>query len=263
MVYVGTKGGHVDGFGITGAAALKSGGTASSPTPRHSATSARHATLTATRTVTVTGASVAAASTPDPFTISQVTRDAGRRRHGDRREVPSHPAQGRRAAGTGEVRAGRGRAAPTGAVVLHHSAGPAGTVSVPLDRQTASSTGLFATSPSIAFVLIDQRRRDLERPVGINVVGDTSIVNGGDTPVRVTSVKAPPARSRSPALPKAGTVIKPGAGDPGSGRVHARRGSATANSSFTITTNTGQTVTVTLTGTGLKPVTKFAAVPAR
>ena len=30
-----------------------------------------------------------------------------------------------------------------------------------------------------------------------------------------------------------------------------------------MTTNTGQTVTVTLSGTGLKPVTKFAAVPSR
>ena len=99
-------------------------------------------------------------------------------------------------------------------------------------------------------------------PVGLNSWATTSIVNGGDTPVRVTSVKAPTGPYTAAGLPAAGTVIKPGAAIPVQVE-YSPTLVGTAPGSFSVTTNTGQTVTVTLSGTGLKPVTKFAAVPSR
>ena len=99
-------------------------------------------------------------------------------------------------------------------------------------------------------------------PLGINDWEETSIVNGGDTPVRVTSIKAPSGQYTVAGLPKPGTVIKPGQAIPVQGEFTPTQLGA-VNSSFTITTNKGQSLTVTLTGTGLKPIIKFASVPAQ
>ena len=99
-------------------------------------------------------------------------------------------------------------------------------------------------------------------PLGINVWEVTSIVNGGDTPLRVTSVKAPSGQYTVAGLPKPGTVIKPGQAIPVQGEFTPTQIGA-VNSSFTITTNKGQSLVVTLTGTGLKPITRFASVPAQ
>ncbi len=99
-------------------------------------------------------------------------------------------------------------------------------------------------------------------PLGINDWEVTSIVNGGDTPIRVTSVKAPSGQYTVAGLPAPGTVIKPGEAIPVQGEYTPTKLGA-ANSSFTINTSKGQRLTVTLTGTGLKPVIKFASVPAQ
>src|SRR5215470_15373634 len=72
MVYVGNRDGSVYGFGITGAAALKSSGTAQFNDTALGSATTKHVSVTATRTVTVTGASVSAASTPAPFTLGEV-----------------------------------------------------------------------------------------------------------------------------------------------------------------------------------------------
>ena len=73
MVYVGTRDGNVYGFGITGGAALTRSGTAQFSDTAVGAAAVKHVALTATRTVTVTGATVSAASSPAPFTLGQVT----------------------------------------------------------------------------------------------------------------------------------------------------------------------------------------------
>jgi hypothetical protein len=99
-------------------------------------------------------------------------------------------------------------------------------------------------------------------PLAINVWAETSIVNGSDTPLRVTAVNAPTGQYTVAGLPKPGTVIMPGQAIPVQGEFTPTRLGA-ANTSFTITTNKGQHLTVTLSGTGIKPIIKFASVPAR
>ena len=91
---------------------------------------------------------------------------------------------------------------------------------------------------------------------------NTTLVNGGDTPVRVTSVQAPTGRYSAAGLPKVGTVIKPGEAIPVQAQFTPAN-AGTATGSFTVTTSKGPAVTVTLSGIGLRPVDKFASVPAQ
>ncbi|HEY2305609.1 MAG TPA: hypothetical protein VGI05_07000 [Streptosporangiaceae bacterium] len=258
MVYVGTRGGNVYGFGITSGAALKSGGTATfADTAVHSANTAA-ATVTATTTVTVTGASLSAVTEPDPFTISKVTVT----RHGGGTAAATFPVT----LDAGDMLRAQVKFTPgavggtAGAVSFATSAGPSGTVSVPLIGD-GIRTGLYASVTHLALVF-DNNRVISNVPVGLNSWATTSIVNGGDTPVRVTSVKAPTGQYTAAGLPTVGTVIKPGAAIPVQVE-YSPTLVGTAPDSLSVTTNTGQTVTVTLSGTGLKPVTKFAAVPSR
>src|SRR5262249_35800499 len=72
MVYVGTRDGHVFGFGRTGAALARSGSAQFQDTPLGSSASKR-VSVTATRAVTVAGASLSAAAMPTPFTLGAVT----------------------------------------------------------------------------------------------------------------------------------------------------------------------------------------------
>src|SRR6516165_653266 len=259
MVYVGTRDGNVYGFGITSAAALQSAGTdAFADTPVHSATTSA-ATVTATRTVTVTGAGLRAMTEPDPFTISRVTVT----RVGGGTATMAFPVTLHK----GDVLRAQVQFAPsavggtTGAVAFTTSAGPAGQVSVPLVAD-GTQAGLFATYPSLSFVLNTNDGVISNVPLGINVWAETSIVNGSDTPLRVTAVKAPTGQYTVAGLPKVGTVIKPGEAVPVQGEFTPTR-LGSADSSFMITTNKGQNLTVTMSGTGRKPITKFASVPAQ
>ena len=259
MVYVATRDGNVYGFGITSGAALKSGGTDTfADTPVHSATTSA-ATVTATRTVTVTGAGLRALTEPDPFTISRVTLT----RQGGGTATVKFPVTLHK----GDVLRAQVKFAPgavggtTGAVAFTTSAGPAGKVSVPLVAD-GTQAGLFATYPSLSFVLNTNDGVISNVPLAINVWAETSIVNGSDTPLRVTAVTAPSGQYTVAGLPAVGTVIKPGEAIPVQGEFTPARLGA-ANSSFTITTNKGQHLTVTLSGTGIKPVIKFASVPAQ
>src|SRR5580704_14807548 len=259
MVYVGTRDGDVYGFGITSGAALKSGGTDTfADTPVHSATTSA-ATVTATRNVTVTGAGLRALTQPDPFTISRVTVT----RHGGTTATVKFPVTLRK----GDVLRAQVKFAPgavggtTGAVAFTTSAGPAGKVSVPLVAD-GTKAGLFATYASLSFVLNTNDGVISNVPLAINVWAETSIVNGSDTPLRVTAVNAPTGQYTVAGLPEPGTVIMPGEAIPVQGEFTPARLGA-ANTSFTITTNKGQHLTVALSGTGIKPVSKFASVPAQ
>ena len=93
MVYLGTRDGNVYGFGITSGAALKSSGSAQFGDTAVGSAATKHVTLTATRTVTVTGASVTAAGHSGALHPGPGHADPGRW-HGGQREVPGHPAQG-------------------------------------------------------------------------------------------------------------------------------------------------------------------------
>jgi outer membrane protein assembly factor BamB len=258
MVYVGTRDGNVYGFGITSGAALTRSGTAQFSDTAVGASAVKHVALTATKTVTVTGATVSAGSSTAPFTLGQVTL--------------THPG-GTPASVTFPVTLSKGdvlRAAvkfAPGAVggaegtVSFTTAGSAAPVSVPLVGN-GTMTGLFATNPAISFV-INQKDGELitNVPVGISDPQMTDIVNNGDKAVTVKSVTPPTGSYRAIGLPKVGTVIKPGEAIP-VGVVFTPQHNVTTNGSFTITPSQGTSVTVSLTGTGLAPFTKFTASPS-
>jgi hypothetical protein len=196
---------------------------------------------------------------PDPFTISRVTLT----RHGGVTAAARFPVTLHK----GDVLRAQVRFAPaavggtTGAVAFTTSAGPSGTVSVPLVAD-GTRAGLFATYPSLSFVLNTNDGVISNVPLDITVWAEASIVNGSDIPLRVTAVKAPTGPYTVAGLPKVGAVIRPGEAIPVQGEFTPARIGAT-DSSFTITTDKGQILTVTMSGTGLKPIIKFAAVPAR
>jgi hypothetical protein len=258
MVYIGTRDGDVYGFGITGAAALKSGGTATFADTAVNSASTAVASVTATRTVTVTGASLHAQTLSAPFTIGRVTVT----RHGGgtaavKFPVTLHKGDVLRA----QVKFAPGAIGGASCAVSFATSGGAGTISVPLVGD-GIRTGLFASSTSLSFVLNTNDGVITNVPVGINSWANTSLVNGGDTPVRVTSVTAPAGRYSATGLPKVGTVIKPGEAIPVQGQFTPTQ-AGTATGSFTVTTNKGPAVTVTMSGIGLRPVTKFTSVPAQ
>ena len=258
MVYVGTRDGNVYGFGITGAAALKSGGSAQFGDTAVGAAATKHVTLTATRTVTVTGASVSAAGASVPFTLGQVTlTPAGGTAASVTFPVTLHNGDVLRAA----VKFAPGTVGGAeGDVTFTTGAGSSAGVSVPLIGN-GTQTGLFATSPAISFVIIDEDGTLITNvPVGTSDPQQTDIVNGGTKPVTVKSVTPPAGTYRATGLPKVGTVIEPGEAIPVQ-IVFTPQHAVTSTGSFTITPSSGASATVSLTGTGLPPVTKFTATP--
>jgi ASPM-SPD-2-Hydin domain-containing protein/putative pyrroloquinoline-quinone binding quinoprotein/putative pyrroloquinoline-quinone-binding quinoprotein len=258
MVYVGTRDGNVYGFGITGGAALKSSGSAQFSDTAVGSSATRQVTLTATTTVTVTGAAVSAGGTSVPFALGKVTL--------------THPG-GKPASATfpvtlhnGDVLRAAVKFAPgaiggaEGAVTFTTSTGSAAPVSVPLIGN-GTQNGLFSTTPAISFNIVEQDGMLITNvPVGTSDPQLTDIVNGGTKPVRVKSVIPPSGTYKAIGLPKAGTVIRPGEAIPVQ-VVYTPNQAVTSNDSFTIIPSSGASATVSLTGTGLPPVSRFTASP--
>jgi hypothetical protein len=258
MVYVGTRDGNVYGFGITGGAALTRSGTAQFGDTAVGSSATKHVTLTATRTVTVTGASVSAGGASVPFTLGQVTlTPAGGTAASVKFPVTLHNGDVLRAA----VKFAPGTVGGAeGDVTFTTGAGSSAGVSVPLIGN-GTQTGLYATSTAISFVIIDEDGTLITNvPVGTSDPQQTDIVNGGTEPVTVKSVTPPAGTYRATGLPKLGTVIEPGEAIPVQ-IVFTPQHAVTSNGSFTITPSSGASATVSLTGTGLPPVTKFTASP--
>jgi hypothetical protein len=258
-VYVGTRDGNVYGFGITGAAALKSSGTTQFQDTAVGSAAVKHVSVAATRTVTVTGATVTAGGTSVPFSLGKVTLT----HPGGKPASVSFPVTLQ----AGDVLRAAVKFAPgtiggaEGVVAFTTGAGSAAGVSVPLIGN-GTQTGLFATSPAISFNIVEQDGMLITNvPVGTSDPQLTDIVNGGTKPVRVKSVTAPTGTYRAIGLPKPGTVIRPGEAIPVQ-IVYTPRHAVTSNDSFTITPSRGASATVSLTGTGLPPVTKFTASPS-
>ena len=260
MVYVGTRDGHVLGFGRTGAAALTTSGSAQFPETPLGSSSSKRVSVTATGTVTVTGASADAESTPDPFTLGLVTltRRGNGTPEGVRFPVTLHK---------GDLLRATAKFAPTlaggadGVVSFTTAAKPAVPVSVPLIGN-GTSTGLFLSNNSLTFHIIEHDGLLIEDvPVGVYVPIVDDLVNAGAKPVTVTSISKPAGPFRVSGLPKAGTIIKPGEALP-LRLVFVPQRAGAASSSMTITASDGTSATVAMTGTGLRPVTNFTASPS-
>jgi outer membrane protein assembly factor BamB len=258
MVYVGTRDGKVLGFGFTGGAALTSGGTAQFHSTPLGSKAGKQVSVTAAKTVTVTGAPVSSPSSPAPFTLGRVSVS----RHGGKPATVAFPVTLHK----GDVLHAAVKFAPAaaggaeGAVSFTTSTGSSPPVSVPLIGD-GTSAGLFATAPSLSFVIVEDSGLTANVPVGLTKPLVTDIVNGGTKPVTITSVKLPSRRYRTVHLPKVGTIIKPGEALPVE-VIFSPQHAVTSNSSLTFTASSGTRVTVTLTGTGLPPVSRFTASPS-
>jgi Abnormal spindle-like microcephaly-assoc'd, ASPM-SPD-2-Hydin/PQQ-like domain len=259
MVYVGTRDGNVYGFGITGAAALTRSGTAQFKDTAVGSSATSHASVTATRTVTVTGATVSAGGTSVPFTLGKVTlTPAGGKPASVTFPVTLHKGDVLRAGVTFTPSAAGGA---EGVLSFATGAGSSAAVSVPLIGN-GTSEGLFMKDSSLSFLIVEQDGMLITNvPVGVMKPVTTDLVNGGTRPVRVTSISLPSGPYKvARGLPKVGTVIRPGEALPVEIEYTPTQ-AVTNNSSLTITGNLGTPATVSLTGTGLPPVTKFTASP--
>jgi hypothetical protein len=256
MVYVGTLDGHVLGFGVTTGAALQRAGTAEfAATPVGSATT-RAATVTASRAVTVTGVSSSAITSPDPFTIGQVTETSP--------GGPPVPVTFPVTLHSGDALHARVRFAPTapggtsGAVSFATTAGPNVTVSVPLIAD-ATRAGLYATAPSLSMLLsLNDGTQVGPVPVGLPEYAVSTIVNGGTTPQRITKISAPGAPFSARFLPRPGTVLRPGQSVTVQ-FVYTPSHAVASTSVLTITGSGGNAAKVSLSGASAPAISKFRA----
>jgi hypothetical protein len=259
MVYVGTRDGHLLGFGVTAGAALGEAKPVTFGQAPVGATAVRDVTVTAAATVTVTGVSATAATSPDPFAVGPVTETGPGVSHGRvtfpvtlrkgdalHAQVSFSPAAPGGAAGGVAFTAGSTALAP---------------VNVPLYGE-GTQAGFYATTSSLSFALVlNDGMTTVPVPVGVTVAQETSIVNGGTSPQTVTSVSGPGGPFNAIGLPRPGTVIKPGQSIAVTVTYTPGR-SGPAVGSFTIKGTRGTSATVTLSGTGQPPATEFTATPA-
>jgi Abnormal spindle-like microcephaly-assoc'd, ASPM-SPD-2-Hydin/PQQ-like domain len=258
-VYVGTRDGHVLGFGITTAAPLGAGTPARFGRGAVGVATSKDVTVTASRKVTVSGVSVTSGTSTDPFTVGKVTETV----KGSTTKTPV----------TFPVTLSRGDAlhapvtftptAPGGAVgslSFGTEARRLPSVDVPLSGD-GTRTGLYATTSALPFALVlNSGTKITNVPVGGTVPMTTDIVNGGTSPERVTSVRAPTGVFSATGLPAPGTIIHPGQSVVVQVTFAPHRAVSYAGS-FTVTGRGGRAVTVDLSGTGLRAVSKFTASP--
>lgn len=258
MVYLGTRDGKVFGFGIKTGAALKPSGTAQFTDTPVGSSATKRVKLTAAKTVTVTGASVATSSTAAPFTLGKLTlTHAGGTPASVQFPVTLHKGDTLRAA----VRYAPTAATGSEGAVSFTTSGSSVPTQISLVGNGVSA-GLSATSPSMNFVIAENDgMRILNVPVGIFKPQVDVIANNGTRPVRITSVKLPAAPFTAVNPPAVGTVIGPGQSIPVD-FVYAPSKAGASTGSITITGTHGASVTVTLTGTGVAARTRFVASPS-
>jgi Abnormal spindle-like microcephaly-assoc'd, ASPM-SPD-2-Hydin/PQQ-like domain len=256
MVYVGTRDGHLLGFEVTAAAALRRSVAARFGDIAVGSAATRAATVIAIRTVTVTGAAVSSATAPGPFTVGPVTETI--------------PGSTKRAPVTFPVtlHAGDALHAPvkfaptapggaTGAVTFTVSGRAAPTV-VPLVG-AGTRTGLYATAPSLAMLLnLNDGTNVGPVPVGQPVYAVTTIVNGGTTPQRLTKISKPGGPFAVRYLPRAGTVLKPGQSVTVQISYRPSRVGAPA-AVLAVTGSSGTRATVSISGKAGTAVSRFTA----
>jgi hypothetical protein len=256
LVYVGTLDGHVLGFGVTAGAALQRAGTGEFGTTAVGSAATRTATVTASRAVTVTGINSSAVTSPDPFTLGQVTETSP-----GGRPVPV----------TFPVSLNRGDAlhapvtfAPTapggtsGAVSFATTAGQNVPVSVPLIAD-ATQAGLYATAPSLSMLLsLNDGTQVGPVPVGLPAYAVSTIVNGGTTPQRITKISGPGAPFSARFLPRPGTVLQPGQSVTVQ-FAYTPSQAVSSSSALTVTGSSGTAAKISLSGASAPAVSKFTA----
>jgi hypothetical protein len=242
-VYVGSRSDTVYGFGVSGALPLVSGQVSFGSVRVGGAAKTMTATVTAARTVEVTGLSVSstaslAAFTPGTSAVGgkAVTKFPVTLRAGQRLSVPI-----RFAPTTAD--------AVTGSLDITTNVTGYPTVSIPLTA-TGTKAGFAAFPVSLPFGTTNNIPDSLfNGPVPVSGIQtfEVNITNTGATPETITTIR-PPAAPFSISGLKAGTVLKAGEAVVVAATYTPTRATSSDSSSFTIGDSAGRTVTVPLTG---------------
>jgi hypothetical protein len=257
-VYVGTRDGHVFGFGVPGAAALATAPPATFAQTGVNSTTAGQVTVTAQQKVTFTGVtsgtdSSNSTATTDQFTVGQLTETKRGQSTAAPVTFPVTLSKGDRlhAAVTFAPLAPGGVA---GTLSFATTSTKTPTVEVPVTG-VGTQTGLVA-DPSTLPIAWQPENGITDVPVGIAVPRVVTLTNYGTTTETVASVTPPSSPFSATGMPTAGTQIKPGQSI--AVRVtYAPTQAGPASGSFTVTDTDGTSATVNLSGIGTAPVTKF------
>jgi hypothetical protein len=255
-VYLGTRDGHVFGFGVPTAAAaapLTAAPASFGQTAVGGGTS-QEVSVTAAKHVTVSGVSASStAATASPYSVGTVTKTA----KGSTASVPvTFPVT----LAQGDVLHAPVTFAPsspggvTGALSFATNSARVPSVNVPLSGN-GTQTGLYITPGSQSFPLApDQGVTDV--PVGITEPKTIEVTNGGTTTQTVTAVTPPSGQFSASGLPAPGTKIAPGQSVTMQ-VTFAPKQTGPAASSLTVSGDSGTSATVGFSGTGAPPVTQF------
>jgi hypothetical protein len=243
-VYVGTRDGHVIGFGSPSKAPL-TGSPVSFPATAVGSSAPATATMTASTQVTVTGVTESSASSPDPFTVGQPS-------------VNNAPASFPVTLNPGDTLTVPVTFAPTvpggatGALAFATNTTNFSAVNLSLSG-TGTQTGLYATPASLQFGSV---------PTGASNSLKTVITNGGTADETVTNVTPPGAPFTVSGLPAISTVIHPGASIAVT-VTYTPTGVTSDTGSLSVTGSLGGTVaTVGLGGTGVAGQGTLTASPS-
>jgi outer membrane protein assembly factor BamB len=258
-VYVGTRDGHVYGFGVAGAAALATAPPATFAQTSLNSSSTGQATVTADKTVTLnqvtTSTDDANTQTPtNQFTTGQltVTKPGSTTAAPVTLPVTLHKGDTLHAAVTFSPST-PGTVAGTLSFATTSASTPS--VDVPLTG-TGTQAGLVA-GPSANIPFPWQPDNQITPvPVGIAIPLVATLTNYGTTTETVASVTPPSPPFSATGLPAVGTQIKPGQSIPV--RVlYAPTSATTDTGSFTVTNTDSTSVTVHLSGVGAAPITSI------
>lgn len=259
-VYVGTRDGHVIGFGAPAAAVPLTAQATSLGQAGVSTTASKTVTVTAAKATTVTGVAAAtgASNAPAPgtqFAVTQVTVT----KKGSSKPIPvTYPvklAKGDKlhAAVTFTPAAPGGT---DGSLVVSEQSASLPVVNVPLAGY-GTQPGLYAPPGGVDF----QEAPDqgvIDVPVGIVIPSAVDITNYGTTAYTVLSVTAPTGPFTATGLPAVGTKIAPGQSI-SVGLAFAPATAGPVTGSFTIAGSNGPATTVQLTGVGTAAVSNVTA----
>jgi hypothetical protein len=256
-IYVGTRDGHLYGFGAA-PAALRAHAPVGFGPARIGTTIRREITIRAATQVRVTGVTASTGTAAGAFRVRSVAT-AWHGRGATTARLPATLTAG----DSLHVQVAFSPAAPGSTVgTLRLSAGPGRTVAqIPLSGDGIRA-GLYATSPVERFALMPSGQAPRSVPVGIALPQTVVIVNGGAGVQTVTSVTPPGGPFSATGLPARGTRLQPGQ-SLAVPVTYAPRRPGRATGWLTIAGSSGTDATVQLTGTAVAARSRLQALPAR
>jgi Abnormal spindle-like microcephaly-assoc'd, ASPM-SPD-2-Hydin/PQQ-like domain len=242
-VYVGTRSDTVYGFGVSNALPLVSGQVSFGSVGVGGAAETLPATVTADRTMEVTGLSISSTASPVPFALGKLEVGG--------KAVTTFPVT---------ITAGQQLTVPitftpttadavTGSLAITTNVPGYPTVNIPLTG-TGSTAGLSAYPTSLPFgttVNIPDSLFNGPVPTGGTQTFEVNITNTSTRPETIATIR-PPAAPFSISGLNTGTVLLAGEAVVVAVTYAPTRATSSDSNSFTIGDSTGQTVTVPLTG---------------